>query len=433
MQSVTNSHFHANNQRLNINEPVTCNSFTQALKYFCCGFNDDSAEDTDYVAMPVEQQTVEIAKVQSISMQIIGNKKDEEVIRPLNEMVKRELPVIISAKDIVDAIKGVNPIAKEFTTMHSIESQRISHQEAKAYLKKYLTAIDADVAFISPPPLKNPMSVKKIQISPLSKEVFFWENTHGVAGDIQKDGKRIEDTIIMYGVASQFNGCEACGPYTIPPGNAVHRYKGDLTQGPQAQLQFHPHQVELINCAGNKGFNGLINMLDEETKSSVMHGYFMPNEKDADAVIQALSTTTEVEYICVANRPYDERFKKMEDQQVHMTLLSAPAFGYGGLRNGAKRNQIEFLCALQGFRAQFQHCIHLAKSERKPVIFKAAGMGLGVYGNDELNVAKGFYAAAKEFESQLKENDVTVRFQVFRNTGRAKHMANILGLPQYFA
>lgn len=331
----------------------------------------------------------------------------------------------------VDVINSVESIDRDFVIKNSIEIQRAAHAAAKVFLTDQLTSIGATVAFITPPPLTDLRELGSIKISQLLESVFYWEYTEGVALDIQRDGNRNENNIIIYGVASQFNGCEATRPYTIPPGQATKLYKNDPTQGPQAQLQFHPNQIELINCGGNIGFNGLSNILDEETKSSTKHGYFMPSIEQADAVIHSLSNKEGIEYLCVANRPYHENSNNYGVKPVHMILMSAPAFGYGGINSGKERDQIEFLCALQGFRAQFQHCIDLAKKENKAVIFKAAGMGLGVFGNHEMNVAKGFYVAAKEFELQLKDNHVEVRFQVFRGGGNAKKVANILKLTQW--
>ena len=43
--------------------------------------------------------------------------------------------------------------------------------------------------------------------------------------------------------------------FTVKPGEAYATYARDRTQGPQAQRQFHKDQVEIINSAGNIGFN----------------------------------------------------------------------------------------------------------------------------------------------------------------------------------
>ncbi|MFI0435557.1 MAG: hypothetical protein ACH350_07525 [Parachlamydiaceae bacterium] len=355
----------------------------------------------------------------------------ERVSQTSNQTVFKKRPPDDAMEEIQNAIVNVLPISDNFTSEKSIEEQRASHREAKDYLSKHLSTIGATVSFISPPKRTAPPQVASVEILPLPTAVFSWKNTEGVARDIQLDGARTSDDIVIYSAASQFNGCEACGPYTLPPGEAVRHYKSDPTQGPQAQLQFHPNQVELINCGGNIGFNGLCHILDEQTKSCVQHGYFMPQEEMADAVIDALSTKDEIEYLCVENRPYQKGQNRRDIKSVHMLLISAPAFGYGGMRPGPERNEIEFLCALKGFRAQFQHCIDLAQKENKSVVFNAAGMGLGVFGNDVLNVAKAFNVAGKEFESQLEANRVQVRFQVYKRGGKTQQLANLLDLQEW--
>ena len=88
--------------------------------------------------------------------------------------------------------------------------------------------------------------------------------------------------------------------------------------------------------------------------------------------------------------------------------------------------------SLQSCRAQLQQVIHLARiNPDKQVIFKPTSPGLGVFSNQPVNVAKGFYIAAEEFKDELRDLGIQVRFQVYYGTGRAKDMADILGLKEY--
>ena len=91
----------------------------------------------------------------------------------------------------------------------------------------------------------------------------------------------------------------------------------------------------------------------------------------------------------------------------------------------------KFLCALNGFRAQFQHAINLANNQEKAVIFKPTAVGLGVFGNAPSIVAKAFYQVAKEREAELKKADCIVRFQVFRGEGPSAEMAKKLKLSEF--
>ncbi len=326
-----------------------------------------------------------------------------------------------------EAINSTTAIDKKFTS-HSIQIQRDAHEDAKNFLKKLLPKVGAGIEIISPPDLACPKVIDVSISNDLDPTVFCWMNTNSVGDDIQTDGKRTDNIIVVYGVASQFNGCESPSRATVPPGQAVPVYEGDGTQGPEAQLQFGKHQVELINCGGNKAFNGLCYVLDDATRTAVEHGYFTPSKDEAEKVIQQLTEKGKnIEYLCVGNIPTDGQ------KPVYLILVAAPAFGMYTKNNtvtGKNREEIEFLCALHGFRAQYQQCINLAKREGKEVIFKPAAVGLGVFKNDPKVVVKALYQASKEFETELRNNKVSVRFQV-RGAGAAKFIADTLKLKQF--
>ena len=69
-----------------------------------------------------------------------------------------------------------------------------------------------------------------------------------------------------------------------------------------ALLVLKAEKVEIINEGANLGFNGLINLLSEETYSSVNDGYFIPeNQKQADLLLRELKVTenlNKIEYQC---------------------------------------------------------------------------------------------------------------------------------------
>lgn len=328
------------------------------------------------------------------------------------------------------AVSETAPIAKNYTTETPIDEQRQAHKKAKDFLSLNLQRIGARVRFISPPEGTTIPKYQHVDISePLDPKIFSWENTGGVMEDIFKDGERTNPNVkIVYGVASQFNGCEAPDRYTVPPGEAVDTYRGDRTQGPQAQLAFGDLQVEIINAAGNIGYNALVYMLDEETRSAVQHGYFTPSPANIDRIINLLETKDHlIEYPCIENKPYQK------NAPVHAILIAAPAFGsYGGWNlTEEQKNTAQFLTALLGFRAQFRPEAELLK-ECEQLIFKPAAVGLGVFGNNPKIVALAYYVAAKELQNRLPKNaDVQVRFQVFRGSGAAREMADHLKLPQF--
>lgn len=311
----------------------------------------------------------------------------------------------------------IKPIDKNFTSQ-PIQAQRTQHAAAKEYLKKSASELGAQVTFVSPSkvsPERLDLDKVKVGDPPLDKNVFKDEKTEGVREDIIKDGKN-KKQVVLYGVASQFNGGEAVQPETIKPGQAYEKYELDRTQGPQAQLAFGKEQVELINNSANLGYNGLSNVLDDDTRESVKHGYLTPEPKNREKVIQQFKeNSNKIEYVCIGNVPEG----KGNSERVYEMLVSAPAFGIYDKSNTspAEKKEIEYLCALQGYRAQFEQAMRLAdENPRKKVICKVTVPGLGVFGNDRENVKKGFYAAAKEFEQQLKSKGIEVHVQNFKGT-----------------
>lgn len=330
---------------------------------------------------------------------------------------------------------GVKAIAPNFFLL-PIEEQREAHEQAKKYLKDRLP--DADICFVRSsirpidPGSSNALSLKiNLAARPLSPKVFSWERTFGVQGDIQRDGKRFEDNIIIYGTASQFNSSESIGPFTPKPGAAVAAYKKDPTQGPAAQLQFSYNQVEEINKAANIGYNALCNVFDEETKTAVQHGYLTPLKGQAGKVLEQLKSKGHLmELLCIGSKP------RNRDKIVYQILTSAPVYKYyfdEAVHDERNREKIQFTAAYHAYRAQFSQAIALAKRDGKPVILKPAALGLGAFGNDCLAVSKAFYKAAKELEDELEKNNVGVRLQVFEGANKvneAMGMAKYLKLKQ---
>ncbi len=346
------------------------------------------------------------------------------------------LLVLLTKKVLEGAHKShtfqIMPISPSFTQNRSIAEQRKAHEVAKTYLQEKAVELKAEVTFtapitIHPIPKVNSVILRKN----LDMSVFSWEDTQGIQGDIQRDGKN-PDNVVLYGVASQFNSCEAIDRFTPNPGTAVKTYQGDPTQGPGAQLQFPDQQVEIINNAANLGFNGLCQVLDDTDKSAVKHGYLTPETADsAKSVIKQLQKNgSKLEYLCIGNIPKGAN----NTEKVYEMLVAAPAFGHysRGSATDNQKSEIEFLCALQGYRAQFQQVIQLASaSARKQLIFKPTAPGLGVFGNKVKNVSTACYVSAKEYETRLKRKKIQVRLQVFQSKGEARDMATSLGLHKY--
>lgn len=186
---------------------------------------------------------------------------------------------------LLDKITHMEAIDPNFTVNKSIKEQRNAHNIAKKYLQEEARKINAEVLFVSPLDHHSTPKIDEVEIKQdLDISVFTWKNTKGVQGDIQQDGK-LPGHVALYGVASQFNSCEATHRFTPKPGTAVNTYKGDPTQGPGAQLQFSDQQVEIINNAANLGFNGLCQVLDDSTKMTIKHDYLTPETQDSAAMV----------------------------------------------------------------------------------------------------------------------------------------------------
>lgn len=172
--------------------------------------------------------------------------------------------------DFVCAVGQIfKAINENFTTIHLIEKQREAHFQAKQFLEGCFrkSSEGMDVSFISPPTCAIPKKIPPLIKKGLNPKVFNWAFTKGVEYDIQADGGRGRNNIVIYTAASQFNAAESPGRATVLPGEAVSTYQGDHTQGPQAQLAFFGNEeVEKVNLAANMGFNGLCNVFDEHTK-----------------------------------------------------------------------------------------------------------------------------------------------------------------------
>jgi len=339
-------------------------------------------------------------------------------------------PTASAAKSAIDYTQlKVEKIDPNFTTNMSMKAQRAAHETSKKYLEANIKAMNGELFIVSPPKSKNNDYTQPI--GDVNKSIFYWENTQGVQGDIQRDGK-IKNRLPVYGVAGQFSGSENITRATAAPDQAVKTYESDNTQGPKAQLQFPNEQVEIINKAANLGFNGLCNVLDEKTKDSVKHGYLTPmTEASADVVIEQLKKKGHLlEYPCIGNIPKGEG----NTEKVYEIIVAAPAFGM--YEKGAKltedqKNELTFLCAVNSYRAQFAQTLELAKTNpEKEVIFKPTAPGLGVFGNSPEYVCKGFAVAAREFENEFEKHNVKVALQVFKGLRPASDINNILGLQE---
>lgn len=322
-----------------------------------------------------------------------------------------------------------------------------AHKNAIDYLK----TVDFKVTVINADNIEIPsiFEIDDEEDFEFDSSIFKWENTDSVSFDIQASSKIVKE-VHIYGVASQFNGAEAMARYTIDPGFAYIRYQSDPTQGPRAQIQFPKDQVEALNISANMGFNGLINILDEDTKTSVRHGYFCPDSDEcAKTIVKKLQTEGEkLDYIAAVGLPEEWEWKSNSKAEwntkrpkntelVHEVLVAAPAIGgYKIFSNMTDEDEteIQFLCAARAMQAQLSYLMEIRAQtpEDKLVVLKPTTPGLGVFGNEVKPVAKGFAFAMKQFEEKYNGiKGVEVRLQVYKGRGASKQVAEFLSLEEH--
>lgn len=329
---------------------------------------------------------------------------------------------------------------------YPLPSQIQAHQDAKKYMKEEIGELDvmASYKIIQPPiPSESELPTK------LNSDIFWYEVNTGVQNAIQNSAKKSlesdSETIELYGVASQFNGCEATNKFTPPPGMAWSLYCEDFTQGPGAQLQFGHKQVEIINKGANLGFNGLINLLTPDTYSSVKHGYFSPEDitkvETWKSILKDNANLNKIEYQLIGNIPFigtgmdakrnpiptieDEEIGNKGRNPVYMLLTAAPALGMTYNMNLMQQpdytsyqgslNEICFSIGLANYRALFAAAIKLSLSHpNKQIIVKTTAVGLGVFENPFRPVAEAYKQACLEFQEYFGKKNITVPFQLFQ-------------------
>ena len=365
----------------------------------------------------------------------------KRIVKSRSKKTARKIKLFAKQK-----ISKNNKTKKNIMDSDLILTQQKIHSNAKKYLGHQLSSIGAFSTIINPVNILKSKKNNESKISSsLDNNIFSYSLSFGVQDDIQNDATD-NNNVYLYGVASQFNGCEAADRFTPKSNKAWDLYKTDFTQGPGAQLQFGKKQVEIINEGANLGFNGLINLLTEETYSSVKHGYFTPeNQKQADLLLRELKVTenlNKIEYQLIGNTPIKATGKygpgknaipKNTDKEKHnnklfILLTAAPALG-GYIINPdisiGTTDQICYYIALANYRALFNAALKIREKfePKKSIIIKPTGVGLGVFGNPWEQVAKAYIQVCGEYQIKFQEKNIKVYFQVFhldkKNNGPA--------------
>jgi hypothetical protein len=335
---------------------------------------------------------------------------------------KRDIDRSVFVQKIVSA---KSQMLESFNTSKSIEQKVLRHRLAKSFMKLCISLIDGvfDVAKPKVHSSEELLELFKEEIdTTIFKSAFVtFRYTEGVQKDIQEDSRE-KNTRFVYTADSNFNGAQALDRSLSKPGYAVRAYtKRMLHQRPQAHLAFSPDQVEAINVAAHIGWNGLVNVLDQKTHTTVNFGYFAPTEQEQSTIVeQLLEKGSLIEYPVVTSIPKEGSYP------VTIVLVAAPALSIPFLKKSSLQDdetlsKIQFLCAFNAFSAQFNACLEIAhmnpdKSKMQPIKLKVAPVGFGPCGNKPSNIAQAFYAAYKIHQEELRSNYVHVEFQVLKNS-----------------
>jgi hypothetical protein len=373
-------------------------------------------------------QTEDIEEFKRVSAELLSAKK----------MYKDSL--LINWPNFVrEIVSEKKPMIAGFNESTLIDQQRLHHELAHTFIGLCMGLMDGFFHVTRPGRLLNENLLDlvnpEIKGEGFDPKFVSFEYTRGVKEDILRDSNN-DNIRFVYTAASQFNGAEAKDRYLNAPGAAVEGYNLDYTQGPQAQLAFSPEQVEAINVAAHIGWNGLCDVLDDDTKRTLNFGYFTPNSTEFNRICQQLvENGSFIQYPVVTSTPTGGK------SPVTMVLVAAPAFGIYVLKpclDDEQRKLIEFLCAFNAFRAQLNTCFDIAKAKMvgksQKIVLKVAAVGLGVFENNPDVVAKALYQALLIFSPRFESNNIEVRFQVFRNTNRAdpnaQKVVHLLGLKE---
>lgn len=332
----------------------------------------------------------------------------------LTKLVQQAQASPLNLKGIVASFMDKWNRPTTFTEIVSLEDQQRADIRAVAFLEAVLPTQGASFKAFGAPHMENLPTYSISVPGKIDDSVISYEYTSGVKEDVERAGNSEENTLFIVGGASQFNGAEAPNVYTVQPGNTVSVYGGDRTQGPQLQLAFS-HLCELINGGSNLGLSGIVPALSEATKGLVKDGYFMPTQTHSANVIRLLRENHDkIHYTCVGGIPNGG--KKI----VYELLVAAPAIGYTYIDPLQKKEseEVQYLCALNSTRAQYEQVLALAQeahteNKEKKIKFMLAAVGMGVFENLAEPVAKAMRDATLEYQVRLKENNVKVVFQVF--------------------
>ena len=205
----------------------------------------------------------------------------------------------------------------------------------------------------------------------------------------------------------------------------MDRSTWDSTQGPLAQ-RTNPRMFELVNAAANLGFNELADVLSEDARGALKHGYLTPNDpKETKAILQSFEHNgTKVSALCVKSVPEGGR------SGVYLVMGAAAAFGiyFNHRLLFFEPEAMEDCFRLQrtdlfwDYLAMFNKTLELAQQNPgKRILFHPASIGGCAFANQPEQIAEGFRQAAVWFQNEVGRlglKNVSVQFEHFMSASQ---------------
>src|SRR5262249_16323930 len=158
---------------------------------------------------------------------------------------------------------------------------------------KFLSTVE----FVKAPRKKDPIFEKSEQLQDLNENVFTYAITRDIDADIRTDSTRKEDNIILFGLPTLCNGRQEKDRHIEDHGGIEDYINSSF--GSMVQLALGLPQAAAVYEAGEH-INILSPILNENTKNTVINGFFTPTSKNIDQVIEQLKTKSElIEYPCI--------------------------------------------------------------------------------------------------------------------------------------
>lgn len=374
----------------------------------------------------------------------------------VNHLLNLNFLIAELAKESPPSHETVSQILKTNKNFFEFKDQEIAQEIARTTFKKAMKQVlGSEVEFIN---ASGCAKILRTNPGALDENIFSWKQTDGVQFAIAT-ASLDPNTEHFFSAASQYNCTESPSACTPLIGNVMNHSEHDYTQGPLAQ-RTNPVAFELVNAyLTHGGYNMMAQALpasvgktyetgEKKAKNEtvITHGYLKPGswganddaetikktKKNVKGVVEHLESHLETfETVCYSSIPVNGG-----PYPVHIILSAAPCLS--GPNYPEEVNHLQYLTALANFATSFKQLKKISeKNPEKKVVFHATLPGLGVFGNDPINIAGAFRDAALYFQDSLSEEQkkqIKVEVNIYKPNPQdlAMQAVNAIGLEESF-